>query len=279
MLAYEIDCVTVRHVRICVLGTSSSAGTGLPREVAWPWLGASELAAKSAAPIEMEHVTLFPVGSRAVPLAMQRVEELDPDLVVFAFGSYPCAIATVGQRVRRRFGVRAFALYQRMETRMSKRPGNTVANPTRTNRWGRWLLRRVIGAETINSLDDVTKILSDVLRQLAHREGTHVLVFSEPDWPAALERDSKDANNILRELRRRMHAVAQEHRFPYVDCTERFNVPDRDALYLSDAVHKSPAGHRIQADVFLEAMALHFPLATRTAATAPVQAVESSSAR
>jgi hypothetical protein len=116
----------------------------------------------------------------------------------------------------------------------------------------------------------VSAILSDVLHQLSRREGTHVLVFSEPDWPRALERDSKDANNILRELRRRMQTVAKEHRFPYVDCTARFDVPDRDALYLSDAVHKSPAGHRIQADVFLEAMRLYFPAAVsdRVPATA-----------
>jgi hypothetical protein len=54
-----------------------------------------------------------------------------------------------------------------------------------------------------------------------------------------------------------------------VDCTARFDVPDRDALYLSDAVHKSVAGHRIQADVFLEAMRQHFPAtnAERVSAT------------
>lgn len=257
-------------MRICVLGTSSSAGTGLPREVAWPWLSARELAAERGAAIEMEHVTLFPAGPRAVPFAMSKVEELDPDLVVFAFGSYPCAIATVGQRIKRRYGQRAFNAYHRLELKLTARPGNTVANPTRMNRWGRWLVRRVIGAETINSLDDVSAILSDVLHQLSRREGTHVLVFSEPDWPKALERDSKDANNILRELRRRMQSVAKEHRFPYVDCTPRFDVPDRDALYLSDAVHKSPAGHRIQAGVFLEAMREHFPAASSARVSASV---------
>ena len=67
-----------------------------------------------------------------------------------------------------------------------------------------------------------------------------------------------------------MQAVAKEHRFPYVDCTARFDVPDRDDLYLSDAVHKSVAGHRIQADVFLEAMRQHFPATNveRVSATA-----------
>lgn len=257
-------------MRICVLGTSSSAGTGLPREVAWPWLGAAELAIERSQQVEMEHVTLFPVGLRAVPFAMARVEELDPDLVVFAFGSYPCAIATVGQRIKRRYGRRAFDAYHRLELRLTARPGNTVANPTRMNRWGRWLVRHVIGAETINSVDDVAGILADVLHQLSRREGTHVLVFSEPDWPGALERDSKDANNVLRELRRRMQAVAREHRFPYVDCTAAFDVPDRDALYLTDAVHKSIAGHRIQADVFLEAMHRHFPAPNRERVSAAV---------
>jgi hypothetical protein len=266
---FALEIMGEPSLRICVLGTSSSAGSGLPREVAWPWLGAAELGLERAGLIEMEHVTLFPVGARAVSFAMAKVEELDPDLVVFAFGSYPCAIATVGQRIKRRYGERAFKAYHRLELKLAARPGNTVANPTRMNRWGRWLVRRVIGAETINSLDDVSGILSDALHQLSRREGTHVLVFSEPDWPKALERDSKDANNILRGLRDRMQAVAKEHRFPYVDCTARFDVPDRDALYLSDAVHKSVAGHRIQADVFLEAMRQHFPAtnAERVSAT------------
>lgn len=259
-------------MRICVLGTSSSAGTGLPREVAWPWLATTELAAASSTPIDIEHITLFPVGPRAASFAMAKVEELDPDLVVFAFGSYPCAVQAVAPRIRRRFGERAYRAYTRLERRANERPGNTLANTSRAHRWTRWLARRVFGAETIASLDEVAGVLGDVLHQLSRREGTHVLVYSEPDWPQALERDSRDCNVVLRDLRDRMHAIADEHRFPFVDCTPIFDVPHRDALYLADAVHKSPAGHRVQADIFTAAVSAHFPELLAAGAAAPVRA-------
>ena len=246
-------------MRICVLGTSSSAGTGLPKEVAWPWLATAELAAGTGRPVEVEHVTLFPVGARAADFAMSKVEALDPDLVVFAFGSYPCAVRAVAPRIRRRFGERAYRAYTTLEKRANERPGNTLATTSRRHRWTRWLVRRAVGAETIASLDEVAGVLGDVLHRLSHREGTDVLVFSEPDWPAALERDSRDCNKILRALRDRMHEVAREHRYPFVDCTPAFDVPHRDSLYLADAVHKSPAGHRVQADEFKRAVEDYFP--------------------
>jgi hypothetical protein len=51
-----------------------------------------------------------------------------------------------------------------------------------------------------------------------------------------------------------MEAEGRSHHFVIADYTSRFDVPDRDDLYLSDAMHKSVRGHRAQADVVLDVL-------------------------
>ena len=56
--------------------------------------------------MDIEHLILSPVGSRPADKALTGVEESDADCVIVLVGSYACAVKTVYERVRRRFGKR-----------------------------------------------------------------------------------------------------------------------------------------------------------------------------
>lgn len=240
-------------MQLLVLGTSSSGGTGLADPaLAWPQLVARELARGSGQETHVEHVIVFPVGERAVPLAMKAVDRVAPDLVIYSYGAYPCAVATVGARVRRRYGLRVHGLFRRIELGFERWTANRDGPSGRLNRWGRWLARRVIGAEPMTSYEQVFAIETGLLSALAQREGLEVIVFGEPSMGSAIARDNPAANSMLARLRTDISAAARAHHFQVADCTTAFDsYSGRDLLFHSDGVHKTVLGHEVQAGAIL----------------------------
>ncbi|MBA4181808.1 MAG: hypothetical protein C0506_14555 [Anaerolinea sp.] len=223
--------------------------------MAWPWLVAADLGSARGEPCEVHHVTMIPMGSRVVDYAISKVEASRPDLVLVPLGSYVAAIRTVGERVRRRYGERAHRIFRRLEVRFEARTGNRAGVPGSANRWGRRLLRRVIGTEAYTTLDEVAAVYEELLRRLSQHEGLPVLVLAEPRWPAWVDRENAGANTIFDELCRRTRLVADRRRMLWADCEPLFALAaNRDALYLSDGVHKSAHGARLQAQAVLAAL-------------------------
>ncbi len=244
-------------VRILVLGTSSSGGTGLEdRHNAWPWLVRDHLAETTGQPVEVEHVIVFPVGPKAVPLAIAAVERVQPDLLIYSFGAYPCAVATVGTRVRRRYGERAYSYFRKAELRFERWTANRDGHNAPINRWGRKLVRRVIGADPMTTYDEVCAVETELLHTLSQREGLEVIVFGEPSMGAAIARDNPGANPMLARLRHDIEAVARSHHYPIAECTTAFDThPHRDHLFHSDGVHKTILGHQLQAAAVVTTLA------------------------
>jgi lysophospholipase L1-like esterase len=243
-------------MRVCVLGNSSSAGLGLANPaLAWPRLAAAELSSRLGEDAVVEHSVFMPYGSRAVEYALARVEASDPDVVVVSLGSYPCAVGTVGERIRRRYGKRAHRLYRRFERRVETATGNRGGFRGRLNRSGRWVARRVIGTETLATVDEVVEAYSELLRRLAQRERLPVLVFPEPHWPAQVVKENPGADRIFAEVRRRVHTVVEAHHLLWADSQPAYEAaPNRRALYQTDEAHKSEAGHQVQAGVMVNAL-------------------------
>ena len=241
-------------MRLLVLGSSSSAGVGHahPEAVGWPWLTAQDIGHALGEPVEIEHLRVVPVGPRAVPMAMQKVDAFEPEVVVFSFGAFLCCVATVSDRVRQVFGHRVYSVFRKAEVRFDSVTGNTAMKPRRVAHWARWIGRHTIGVATVATYEEVSGVAAEMLHRLSQREGLVVVVACEPNLPTAVVRDNPDGNRILTRLRLEMEAVGREHRFLIADYTSRFAVPDRDKFYMDDAVHKSVAGHRAQADTIVE---------------------------
>jgi hypothetical protein len=256
-------------VRVLIIGSSSSAGTGLPdRSLAWPWLVQQDLGAQLGEPVELVHQVIFPVGSRAVPMAMAALEDADPDVVIHSFGFFSASVTTVSERVRRRYGPRATRLYRRVVERHEAKTGHDQGGrPARRNRAGRWLARKVIGADAIATFDEVMGNLTGVQHGLAQREGLVVISMCEPALSGILSRDHPKAHAIFERGRVEMAQVARSHHFVVGDCASGYDRhPHRDSLFLSDGLHKNAEGQRIQADAVLAAL--------RSAGVVPAAAME-----
>lgn len=232
-------------MRICVLSNSSSSGLGLrDPAAAWPRLLAAELGAEGDR-CEVREVAFFPRGTKAVDFAMTRVLEDEPELLIVSVGSFICAVGTVSERVRQRWGDRAQRLFLRLERTFDSNTREHGRFVERLNGAGRWLTRRVIGTATLGTVEEVTETFTRLLDLVAQREQLRVIVFPDPYWPGAVVKENPGANRAFEQLRAAVRAAAERHRFDWVDVEPEFSqVPDRDAYYQIDHTHKSVAGHR-----------------------------------
>jgi len=236
-----------------VIGSSDTSGGSLPDpSQAWPWIVGRELGAATGDPIEVMDLSVVPVGPKAVPRVEDALQKHQPDLVVYSFGAFHFIIATVGQRVRRRYGERLYRRFRALETRFEGRTAKKDGGPARLNHAGRWLARRIIGAEPLSTREEVTGIQLEIMRQLARREGLIVVVLFAPPVGPNVERENKGANQRL------------------ADCLPGFAAAAaQESLRHSDGVHKGAAGHRIQADAVMAAL-LNRPSPLARAGAAPL---------
>lgn len=226
------------------------------RDLAWPWLVQRELERQTGGPVELDHRVIFPVGPRAVPLALAAVDQFEPDVAVYSFGAFPGIVGTVGTRVRRRFGERTYRAFRRLELAFEGRTGSEREAAARINHAGRWLARRVIGTETITTFDEILSLQAEIMRGLARHEGLPVVAACEPNPSRRVGRENPQCYPLLNRFRVEMEALARSYRFLVSDCATLFDAaPDRDALFVSDGLHKSPAGHALQARAVLAALA------------------------
>ncbi|MBI5947517.1 MAG: hypothetical protein HY875_05225 [Chloroflexi bacterium] len=243
-------------MRMLVIGSSDTSGTSLadPSE-AWPRLVGTELGEVVGETVDVINVPVVPVGPKAVPRVEDALQKHEPDLVVFAFGPYHYIVATVGQRVRRRYGERVYRAFRKIETRFEGATAKVDGAPARLNHMGRWLARRIIGAEPLSTKEEVTGIQLEIMRGLARREGLIVVILHAPDLGERIDRENKGANKRLREHREYMTGVGRSHHFLIADCVPGFEAARNQApLRHSDGVHKGAAGHRIQADAIMAAL-------------------------
>jgi len=231
-------------VRILVLGNSDTLGSALaPGEQPWPEIVRGRLAAWAGAEVQLEHRTLAPYGPRAVDHALKCVAETDPDLVVIILAGYTAVVGYVHLRVRQRFGARAERWYVRLERgfdRNTRRDGRETA----VNNWSRRLVRKLLGTATYASLDEVASVYCDVLRRLSQREGVQVLVAGDARFGEARRALNPGLLTGLQQLHAAVRPVVAEHRFLFVDGEDGISgAPEREALFLPDAMHLNAAGH------------------------------------
>jgi hypothetical protein len=242
-------------MKLLVIGSSDTGGSTLPDpSQAWPFLVAAEIEPIIGEPLDVTDLPLVPAGPKAVPRVEAALAKAEPDIVVFAFGGYHFLVGTVGLRVRRRYGERAYRLFRRLELRFEGMTADAHGGRARLNRAGRRLARIVIGAEPLATEEEVTSIELEIMRQLSQREGTIVVIMYAPPLADGVDRENKGANRRLAVHRDFMNAAARRHHFLIADCIPGFAAAATSPLRHSDGVHKNAAGHRIQADAIMAAL-------------------------
>jgi lysophospholipase L1-like esterase len=242
-------------MRLLVIGDSDTSGVTLANPSdAWPIRVGALLSPLIGQPLEVANLSLVPVGPKAVPRVEAALEKHQPDLVVFTFGSYHFGVSTVGNRVRRRYGARAYRLFRRLEVRFESKTASRSGRKAGANRTGRWLARRIIGAEPLSTKDEVTGIQLEIMRILSQREHLTVVIMVAPPVEDSLSRDNNNANAVLEEHRERMNAAGRALHFIIADPVHAFAEARANApTHHSDGVHRGPEGHRIQTEVIMKA--------------------------
>ncbi|MBK7327672.1 MAG: hypothetical protein IPI85_00810 [Dehalococcoidia bacterium] len=242
-------------MKMLIIGSSDTRGATLPDpSQAWPNLVAAELTRVFGEPVDFVDLPLVPVGPKAVPRVESALDKEHPDIVVCSAGAYQFIVGTVGLRVRRRYGERAYRWFRKLETGFERKTASPSGGPARTNHTARWLARRVIGAEAPSTKEEVTRVQTEMFHKLSQREGLIVVLLTTPPIGESLEKENKGANRLLTEHQERMGAVARSHHFLIADCRPGFAAAAKVALRHSDGVHKGATGHRIQADAILSAL-------------------------
>ena len=240
-----------------VIGSSDTGGGSLndPAE-AFPVLVGRDLGIALKQTVDVVNLPVVHVGPKAVPRVESALERENPDLVIFAFGAYHFIVGTVGQRVRRRYGERVYKLFRSLELRFEGKTENKDGRPARLNGTGRWLARRIIGAEPLSTQEEVSGIQTEILRLLSQREGTTVVILMAPPLADAVDRENKDANKRLAAHREDMTRIAEGYHFLVADCLPGFAAAEHSegALRHSDGVHKGAAGHVIQAEALMQTL-------------------------
>lgn len=239
-------------MRVCVLGSSASAGQGIDDlSQAWPWLVGARLSQELGEPVDVTHHRIFAYGPKAVDMAVRAIDDSRADLIIYV--CFSSAVRTVANRVRRRFGNRAYRIFRRAEDRFEAGPAGGAKRASRANRAARWLARTVIGTDPHAPLESALEGQAAVVHALARYEQATVLVYFAPKIPRALARANKGADAYFEAIRSVVEPAATQHHFLVADGNDAYDAyPDRDnALYAEDLLHRTVAGHRVEADVVL----------------------------
>src|SRR5439155_20135086 len=99
-------------------------GLGLPDcRQAWPWLLAQGLAAERHEPVDVTLLEFWPVGPRAVAAITPKAAASEADTVIVVIGSFYCAVRTIAERVRRRWGNRVASVFRKWENAFELQTG------------------------------------------------------------------------------------------------------------------------------------------------------------
>ncbi len=235
-------------MRYFVLGNSGSDGQGLrSADEAWPNLLAHALTLQQGSTVSVTGVRLWPSGQRAVQIALEKVREASPDVVILSVNAFPCVVPVVAESVRKRFGERAARLYGRAERRFNARTtgggGLGTGIHSRTQR----LAHRLLGARPYLTVDEAGRVYAEVLHGLAREEGLEVVALVEARFS---EENQRRYPRLLAAIER-LHGIvlpaAEAHRFRWLDIEPAFRSTGREGLWMPDGVHLTAAGNRVYA--------------------------------
>lgn len=232
--------------RVLVLGHSGTASYGeVEARDTWPALIARASEA-SGALLDVRAVTLFPAGPRAVEFAARAVERSQPDIVILSVNAFPCAVPVTVQRVRF-LGRRAQRWYRAIERAVLAHAGARASGAARR------LARRVVGAEPLASVEEVSRVYTAILRDLAAREQLTVVAICEASFATSIRRRFPAVLTRVAQLHAAVRPVAAKHHVLWLDA-DVLAAADRDALFYHDGVHLSLEGNRQYAALLVEAL-------------------------
>ena len=212
-------------MRVLILGHSGTTSAGIAAGVeTWPEILERDMAPAWGVETSVDLVPLAPINAEAVAYAVNKIDEADPDLVLFSISCFHCSVGVVGARVRQRFGSRVHRVYRRLELRLEgQRAEHEPGRPSRLRNSARRLARRTLGTATLTSVAGAAGVYEAVLAHLATRENTTTLVMAETPMARSILAENPDAESRAAELHQRVREAAEARRMPWMDLAPAFH--------------------------------------------------------
>lgn len=230
-------------MKILVLGDSDTSASAIEGD-SWTAVLREELARSLGRPVDLTDALFVPFGDKAVSVAARRVDEEHPDVVILPVSTWPFqSDGAMWLRVRRLLGRRAGQTFRDVAERFNSVSRDRGRLRHGLNRSVRWLLRRLIGADTVASRDDCTRTLSATLAALSRREQVQAVVVGYAPIGKALtdRKAAREREAFMAELR----AESLAHHFRWVEAAEAFEGPDSPSQRTHrDSVHMTPEAQR-----------------------------------
>jgi hypothetical protein len=231
--------------KLFLAGHSDSGAAYLPPGVLpWPERTRRSLEVLTGEPWELVEVRFAPIGPRAVDYLAGKIEAAQPDIVILPFTAYLCAVGSVEESIRQRFGERPARWFRSVEHPFQQRTrdGGTVAR--RANRKGRTLGRRLLGARPPATVEQTAAIYEEVLHRLARMESVQVLAIEDARFSAEIQAREPKLHQRIDALYARILPVARSHHFAIANVEGALRAaPDRSVFHQPDGVHTTAAFH------------------------------------
>lgn len=233
-------------MRISVLGNSDTIGQKLSdRNLSWPVLVQERLSRELGREVAVDSWRFAPYRPGAIDFAMGLVREAQPDIVIYPLATFWCGFTTVQSKVEQRFGVRIARLASRAERSYVRRfepskPGNKTPRPSISRR----LTRKVVGAAPIMSYERYIDTVSEVIRELARLENTHVLIMADHHFNETARSMMPNLVRTIERVNAIIEPMVLERRMLWGSVEEALRDGGRrDEMIMADCVHVTEEGH------------------------------------
>ncbi len=252
-------------MRILLLGDSGSVGNGLadPNQ-SWAALLPAKLE-PCFGPVRLIDRLFFPGGPGAVAFADRLIMKEGPDVVLCHLSTYPFTVTDVGYAVRDRFGARAQAVFEGVESRFRAVSQRTGSPGVTADAGAKRIARRLIGRAPLLREEVVTATWLGTLDRLAREETVQTFVHAPFIQSAAYQAWYPLARKARDRFTDTIMARATHHHFGWIDVEPAIAAAPggSESSVHADGVHRNELGHRITADFVAETLIKGLPAQNR----------------
>lgn len=235
-----------------MFGQSNSAGAVLPGgALPWPQLLAAALPDALGRPATVTFRTFYAHAGGAAAYLDRELAKYEPDLVILTMTPFAFLQPMVGPGVRKRYGERAYRLYQRLEYRFDRATRDRGSAAGTANRVTRRLTRAVLGAAPVADYETVRDATVAALRRVAREEDVRVLAFQGfVRVPEGSARSRRGAASLLERFFGDVRAACVQARCDSINLNEAHR-EDLDRWYYPDGLHITAEAHALTANAVL----------------------------
>lgn len=245
----------VREFRILAFGASNVMGYGLDDTAkCWPMLVGSAIQAAHGHPVTVVRLPLYLEGTDPGPYISKKLDEHNPDLVLFNASGPAFVLKTVANSVGRFAGKRVRRAVILGEVQLQNLFGSLGDRNVPVRRFLKRGLRKAAGARTRVTVADGIFAGTHAVKVLAAHESVSTVVrvpLEAASW--VYEEQGEEQVALYMDFRDAIRIATASARMTWVEDSFTLSREEERLVYIADGIHLSEAGHVRAAQLWLPA--------------------------